>query len=682
MEPTTGSPAHSITRRSLMRRGAGLGALVGAATLVGDVWLDAPWAYADGPTTGLGTGTAPEQVHLTWGSDPTSAVTVSWASPAAMPSPTLRYSSQPITASNKGQAASVHYVTYTDGMNSETVNNYHVRLVGLAASSTYTYVISDGAAPANTFTASFSTAPSGRASYVFSSFGDLGTPSADLSESGVQWSESSDNAYYAVRALEQQAPLFHILNGDLCYANLNTNNQPEVWRDFAVNNQVSAANRPWMPCLGNHEIEFGNTTQDGGSAAGNGNTGWNGAYGHQSYQARYQLPDNGVDGFAGSFYSYQVGTVLFISLDADDVIYQDGGANYVPATSTAPLTATNPAISIPAGSTAYNREYTGGLVAGPDNSLVPGADTSATATGPNATTPNAQTTWLASVLKNARADGSTVDMIVVSIHQCALSSSATGNGSDLGLRQAWIPLFDQYTVDLVVNGHDHNYERTLPVRGYLPGSLGTVTSPNPGQTKGAAVFTRTPAVATSAGPFGTEVDGSTYSKAFDTSQGTVYLTLGGGGTNGPTNTYGSANGAPQAKVITQRNQVTANATGGYTRNSADSVEPALWSAQTDTADAYGFAVFSVDPGSGPGQTSIVMNYLHAPTVGTKTNGYEGAAPAYTTFETVVFGRGLTRIAPAAALPDFGAPAVAAVAGLAVGGAVLTAAKRRGAAAEH
>jgi 3',5'-cyclic AMP phosphodiesterase CpdA len=64
----------------------------------------------------------------------------------------------------------------------------------------------------------------------------------------------------------------------------------------------------------------------------------------------------------------------------------------------------------------------------------------------------------------ARNDPS-VDWIIVQMHQCACSSSATGNGSDLGTRQQWLPLFDQYEVDLVLNGHDHDYERSFPVRG-------------------------------------------------------------------------------------------------------------------------------------------------------------------------------------------------------------------------
>jgi 3',5'-cyclic AMP phosphodiesterase CpdA len=57
-----------------------------------------------------------------------------------------------------------------------------------------------------------------------------------------------------------------------------------------------------------------------------------------------------------------------------------------------------------------------------------------------------------------------VDWIVVQMHQCALSSSQTGNGSDLGIRQEWLDLFDRFEVDLVLNGHDHDYERSFPVR--------------------------------------------------------------------------------------------------------------------------------------------------------------------------------------------------------------------------
>ena len=52
-------------------------------------------------------------------------------------------------------------------------------------------------------------------------------------------------------------PLFHLLNGDLCYANLDVD-RVRTWNNFFTNNTRSARFRPWMPAAGNHEIEKGN----------------------------------------------------------------------------------------------------------------------------------------------------------------------------------------------------------------------------------------------------------------------------------------------------------------------------------------------------------------------------------------------------------------------------------------
>jgi hypothetical protein len=42
--------------------------------------------------------------------------------------------------------------------------------------------------------------------------------------------------------------------------------------------------------------------------------------------------------------------------------------------------------------------------------------------------------------------------------------SSGDHGSDTGLREDLAPLFDRYGVDIVFMGHDHNYERTVPLR--------------------------------------------------------------------------------------------------------------------------------------------------------------------------------------------------------------------------
>jgi hypothetical protein len=80
------------------RRGALVGGALGFAAVLGISELDPELALATtlgAATTALipvpTTGTAPEQLRLAWGADPTSEVTVSWSAPgtAAMPAPTL-----------------------------------------------------------------------------------------------------------------------------------------------------------------------------------------------------------------------------------------------------------------------------------------------------------------------------------------------------------------------------------------------------------------------------------------------------------------------------------------------------------------------------------------------------------------------------------------------------------------
>lgn len=62
------------------------------------------------------------------------------------------------------------------------------------------------------------------------------------------------------------------------------------------------------------------------------------------------------------------------------------------------------------------------------------------------------------------------------LHHKGMWSSADNHGSDLEVRAAWGPLVDQHKVDLVLAGHDHDYERSKPLRGteVVPEGQGTV----------------------------------------------------------------------------------------------------------------------------------------------------------------------------------------------------------------
>jgi hypothetical protein len=74
-------------------------------------------------------------------------------------------------------------------------------------------------------------------------------------------------------------------------------------------------------------------------------------------------------------------------------------------------------------------------------------------TGP----PPAMMTWLQNELAS-----STSRWLVVLMHVPAFSSGAIFSQSQ-PLRTALVPLFEQLHVDLVVQGHDHAYERTVPI---------------------------------------------------------------------------------------------------------------------------------------------------------------------------------------------------------------------------
>jgi hypothetical protein len=74
----------------------------------------------------------------------------------------------------------------------------------------------------------------------------------------------------------------------------------------------------------------------------------------------------------------------------------------------------------------------------------------------------AQVRWLEGVLSAWRTSAN-IDFIVAFFHECAFST-CNGHSSDGGVRKALGGLFTRYQVDLVVQGHNHVYERTNPLQ--------------------------------------------------------------------------------------------------------------------------------------------------------------------------------------------------------------------------
>ncbi|MDT4961589.1 MAG: hypothetical protein QOF87_1236 [Pseudonocardiales bacterium] len=390
---------------------------------------------------------------------------------------------------------------YVDAKSGQTVYAQHARLEGLRPDRDYVYAaVHDGAQPEF---GSLHTAPRGRAAFTFTSFGDQGTPTTGtrfIPPPGVTLPNPpyvNDNlgspaAGDVTVGVERVQPLFHLFNGDLCYANI-AQDRVRTWSDFWENNSRSARHRPWMPSAGNHENELGN-----------------GPIGYQAYQTYFEVPHQAgqTDVTRGLWYAFTVGAVRVISLNNDDICYQDGGNSYV-------------------------RGYSGG----------------------------AQRDWLERELRSTRRD-SDIDWIVVCMHQVAISTADQFNGADLGIRQEWLPLFDRYGVDLVVCGHEHHYERSHPIRGQQ------------------------------SNPTLTPIPASTRTDMVDTTRGTVHMVLGGGGTSAPSNQLFF--NPPACRVITAvgpPDPTTGKRPPVYVR------EDAPWSAVRDAAHSYGFAAFTVDPGT-------------------------------------------------------------------------------------
>ncbi len=402
-EPAIAGSRPALGRRALLRA-AGVAGLTAAAVPL----LERPGVAAELVRQPAVAGApSPEQLHVQFGADAASQITVSWATPEKVSRPRLRLGRR---GAGFGTNVDAEERVYVEALTGQTVWTYHAELDRLPSDTDFTYqVYHRGGSP---LAGTFRTAPRGRRRFRFTSFGDQAIPAPV----GQGLGPSSVNSGYIVDAVETLDPLFHLVNGDLCYANV-SDDPVATWRSFFNNNMRSARNRPWMPCAGNHENEVGN-----------------GPHGYLAYQTRFGLPGNGSDlpDFAGNWYAFTVGSVRIISLNNDDVCLQDGGFS------------------------GYRRDHVPNYASSGFDPYIHGYSH------------GEQRAWLERTLAAARHDHD-IDWIVVFMHQVAMSS-AHFNGADLGIRRELLPLFDQYGVDLVLAGHEHHFERTFPVRGTLPGS--------------------------------------------------------------------------------------------------------------------------------------------------------------------------------------------------------------------
>jgi hypothetical protein len=217
---------------------------------------------------------------------------------------------------------------------------------------------------------------------------------------GDQGTNSHGAASMALVATQQ--PAFHLLAGDIAYAD-------GTGRGGIPAAGADATHDVFQPLLWDRylaTIDRLASTVPWMVAAGNHDM--EAAYSADGYgglQDRFVFPQNGPH-MCPAVYSFVYGNVGIVSLDANDVSFEIRA----------------------------NLGYSGG----------------------------AQTAWLDKVLASLRRNAR-VDFIVVFFHHCAYCTGET-HGSEGGVRAKWVPLFDRYKVDLVINAHNHVYERTDPLR--------------------------------------------------------------------------------------------------------------------------------------------------------------------------------------------------------------------------
>jgi hypothetical protein len=340
----------------------------------------------------------------------------------------------------------------------------HAHMTGLEPGTQYHYRFryASGGEIGATADATFMTAPGEVVEpFTFTAFADEGIPGPSLDRDPSllpesEWGMWNDGGYARndpdkpsarhtntttavirqinrVRNLTNGTPSrFNLVAGDLCYAqaqgdiqpiinpdgpngsqpgNRNTPKPPAnsggwdyydpwIWTSWFPMIEPSSSHIPWMVATGNHEPELFSSRV----AADHVTVANYEPIGYGGLIKRMDLPKTGPSA-CPSVYSFRYGNVGIISLDANDLSWEIQGL----------------------------LDYSHGT----------------------------QLRWLKDQLSEWRQRPG-VDFIVAFFHECAFST-CNGHSSDGGVRSKLAPLFAAYQVDLVIQGHNHVYERTNPL---------------------------------------------------------------------------------------------------------------------------------------------------------------------------------------------------------------------------
>ncbi len=312
---------HPVSRRSALKQGSGVVAALGLAS---SPWTLAACAQAaQAPVSVVGR-------HIAFGDDPTSSMSMAGELTAAPPPGAMV-----VDLGQNGQFGAripvevrhlVSQVPQADGSIRASDQYFvHALASGLAPGQSYDYRfrLPDGT---TTATATFRTAPrTVTTPWSFTAFADQGVdmvPPSGLSGFTNGYYKPDDTrrtmtpSTSMVDRIAATRPAFHLLAGDICYADPSGMGQPvrstgtstsptgfdsfdpTVWTTYLGLIERSAASTPWMFATGNHDMEALYDDDHGHGAT----------HGYGGHAARLDLPRTGPSA-CPSVYSMRYGNV-------------------------------------------------------------------------------------------------------------------------------------------------------------------------------------------------------------------------------------------------------------------------------------------------------------------------------------------------------------------------------------
>lgn len=280
---------------------------------------------------------------------------------------------------------------------------YRATLTGLEPGTTYVYrvVVAGQASEEHTFATA--PAPEENETVRITAFADHGT----ATEANRADGEAPVRNVELAASLE---PDVHLLAGDLSYAE----GRAEQWNRYVEQIQPLAAEVPFMTVPGNHEREP--ATPDSRAVPAEAEPDEE-AQGFHQYDARFAMPTPGAED--ERWWAIQRGNVFVVGLNTERACQASFQQHGTPNDS------------------AGNCEFF------PEAPHEP------------------QLSFFEQAVAQA-AEDPTVDWTIVLAHHAFWSSG--GHGSTEGLQEHYMPAIDEHGVDLVVQGHDHLYERSHLLR--------------------------------------------------------------------------------------------------------------------------------------------------------------------------------------------------------------------------